>query len=183
MKKSIIIFIILFITSAANAQILKIGFRVEPNILFTEADNSSSVLLAFYNVSLSAIVTPIEKVNIEVRPGYILGGEDYMGTELGLFLKINALSKLLLIAGLNSHSNNGSGHNSGGSYHKNIIYTGVGVGLKVDSRLSVDVMYYWTSDKSFAYYHTTDWQTYSRIIERNMNGIIKVGFCFTWDIF
>lgn len=178
-----ILFILISTNQAIKSQSLNLGFRIDPTILLVEQTNESSILFTPYGMYLTTIFEPVEWFGIEIRPGYIMGG-DYTGFEIGAFAKFKILpSKFFLIAGLNNHSNNmQNAHNGGGSYEKNMLFKSFGIGYQTDSKLSVDLMYYWTSNKNYAYSRKTDWLTYSRIVDKQMNGIIKVGFSLAWDI-
>ncbi|MCL4548956.1 MAG: hypothetical protein M1495_10330 [Bacteroidetes bacterium] len=183
-KKIIIIplFVVLF-ASALSCQSLKLGFRVEPTLMFVNDMNESAFRFSPYGMYLSAQFEPVEWLNLEFRPGYLIAGEDYLGTEFGAYVKLKILQPhLYIIVGVNNHSNIASGHNSGGGYSKQILYKGIGIGFQKDSHLSFDVMYYWTSDKNFAYSFVTDWLTYSKIVQKQMNAVVQVGFCLAWDI-
>lgn len=90
---------------------------------------------------------------------------------------------IYIITGLNNHSNRSSGHNGGGSYAKQILYKGVGIGFQMNSKLSFDLMYYWTNDKDYAYSILIDSSSgYTTMVNKKMNGILKVGFSLAWDI-
>lgn len=182
MKKIILVLSFIIFSSVAEAQILQAGFRIEPAILISESEGKNSILFAPYCINLSIISEVANKLLFEVRPGYILGGDEYSGFEFGFYLKYRFISNLLIIAGINNHSNSETAHNSGGSYSINMLYKGIGIGYKKNSNISFDIMYYWTSDKEYAYYRDTDWLTYSRMVDRKMNGIIKLGFAYSFTI-
>ncbi len=182
MKRLVIIVLALIFIPASRitkGQTLKLGFRIEPTFLLTELKNENSIAFTPYSFYLNIIVEPIEWFSFEVRPGYLLAGGEYGGFEIGAFTKFNILpSRFCLIVGLNNHSNDwGNAHNGGGSYLKKMFYYGVGIGFQKDSKLSFDVMYYWTDDKEFAY-------SFDGTFRKNklMNGIVKLGFSLAWDI-
>ena len=181
MHRNIIIslIIILLISPIMKSQSLKLGFRIEPTFLLTEMKNENSIAFTPYSFYLNIIVEPIEWLSFEVRPGYLLAGGEYGGFELGAFTKFRILpSKFFMIAGLNNHSNDWSNaHNGGGSYLKKMLYYGLGIGFQKDSKLSFDLMYYWTDNKDFAYSFDG-----SSIKNKQMNGIVKLGFSLAWDI-
>lgn len=186
MNKKIICVLLLFIVLMApttEGQTLKLGFRVEPTLMFVKNVSKSEFWFSPYGTYLAVQFEPFEWLNFEIRPGYLMAGEDYFGSELGANFKVRILQpNWFVVAGVNSHSNLSSGHNSGGSYSKQILYKGLGIGYQKDSHLSFDITYYWTDDKDFAYSRITDWLTYSRIAKIQMNGIVQIGFCFTWDV-
>ena len=179
-KKIIIIplFVVLF-ASALSCQSLKLGFRVEPTLMFVNDMNESAFRFSPYGMYLSAQFEPVEWINFEFRPGYLIAGENYWGSEFGAYVKLKVLQPhLYVIVGVNNHSNIAGGHNSGGSYSKQILYKGIGIGFQKDSHLSFDMTYYWTDNKEFAY----SVLPYSGIVEKQMNAIVQIGFCLAWDI-
>jgi hypothetical protein len=186
MKIFIIITLLLIsipISKSTNAQTLKLGFRIEPTVLMTEVQKENSISITPFSFYLNVLVEPIEWLNLEVRQGYLLG-EEYSGFELGAFARIKIFStKFYIVTGLINHSNNPTAHNSGGSYEKEMLYKGVGIGFQKDSKLSFDLMYYWTDNKDFRYSRQTDFLTYSKIVNTRMNAVIKLGFSLAWDIF
>ena len=155
---------------------MQFGLRLEPGFLITEENKSTEISFSPFSVYLSAAYIPIDWLNIEVRPGYFAAGEEYSGLEFGAFCKfIIPNTKFQIIAGFNNHNNTGTGHNGGGSIEKNILYKGIGIGFNKDSKLYIDLMYYWTNDKEFAY-------TGYPISYKKMNGILKIGIGFAWNI-
>lgn len=179
----LLVFILVLISRFIEAQSLKLGFRVEPTILLIEHKYESSISFTPYSLYLSTIFEPVDWLGVEVRPGYLIGG-DFWGFEIGFFARFKILpTKFYLITGLNNHSNEiHNAHNSGGSYEKNMLFKSVGLGFQKDSKLSIDLMYYWTNDKDFAYTFEQFESIYSRRINKQMNGIIKVGLSLAWDI-
>jgi len=184
--RSVFIFLSLIIleNNIINAQYLKIGFRIEPTIMITEQNNSSSVAFAPYAFSLTAIIEPVDGIGFEVRPGFSLGGEYYGGFELGAFARWMILSsRFYLTGGLNNHSNSWvSSHNGGSGYRKNILYKGIGLGFQKDSKLSIDIIYYFTNDKEFAYSMVYDSYGNTKLENKLMDGLIKIGFSLAWDL-
>jgi len=183
------IFILLFIIfinlgSIVNSQTLRIGFRLEPAILISSQDNSSSISFTPYSFYLTTILEPIENLGFELRPGYFLGGEYYGGFELGAFARwMIPSSKFYIIGGVINHSNDILGsHNGGSGLSKNILYKSIGVGFQKDSKLGIDLIYYFTNDKDYAY--SSVYYSYGNygFENKRMNGILKVGFSLAWDI-
>lgn len=165
------------------SQSVKVGLRIEPGILFSEQFNQSEINPVFYSVSANIIYEPIKWLGLEIRPGYVSNGE-YGGYEIGGFARIKILpTNIFLLIGMNNHSNNiSNAHNGGGSYVKEMLYKGIGVGYQKDSKLSFDIMYYWTNNRDYAYSRVTDWQSYSRIVNKQMNGILKLGFNISFTV-
>lgn len=186
MNKNIVsISLLIFILTnlVTNSQSLKVGLRYEPGILFVEQNNKGDILPAIFSISGNILVEPIEWFNIEVRSGMLFISEEYSGFEIGLFARLKILpTHVYLITGLNNHSNKSSANNSGGSYGIEMLYKSIGIGYQFGSKFNIDIMYYWTANKNFAYTRETDWLTYSRIINKQMNGILKLGFNLSWDI-
>jgi len=182
-KYLIILLILISMNLVIKSQTIKLGIRYEPGILIIEKNGKGESLPAIFSMSGNAIVTPIDWIDIEIRPGLVFVGEDYSGFEFGLFSRFKILpTSLYLIAGINNHSNKGYNNNSGGSYDKNMLYKSIGIGYNFDPKFNIDVTYYWTSDKNFAYVKETDWLTYSKIIDKQMKGIIKIGLNLSWDV-
>lgn len=168
------------IAGIAKAQPIKVGFRVEPALLFIEDKKETSISFSPYSLYLITSFEPVDWLALEARPGLFLADSEYSGFEIGAFVKATILpTKFYIVAGLNNHSNGSSGHNSGGSYAKQMLYKGIGIGYQKDSKLSFDLMYYWTSNKDFAY--TFD-AVNSLRYNKQMNGILKLGFSLAWDI-
>ena len=183
-KNMLIVLLIFLIYSNVQPQFLKIGFRIEPAIMFAEVKNESNLSFIFSSFYLTSLVEPTELFGLEFRPGYIIGGE-YTGLELGAFLHFKIKpTNFYIVAGLNNHSNDVSNaHNGGASYIKNMLYKGIGIGYQKDSKLGFDLMYYWTNNKSYGYNRITDDLGNATNIDKQMNGILKVGFNLAWDIF
>jgi hypothetical protein len=184
MKNILVGLFLIFSFNITNGQFLKIGIRIEPALLLTEQNSSSDYGFALYSFYLSTTFRPIENLSIEVRPGYFMGNEYYGGFEIGAFLKWSIMgSKYFLVGGLNNHYNSWLGsHNGGSGILKTMLFKGIGIGYQKDSKLSFDIMYYWTSDKEFAYSRNTDWLTYSKTVNNKMNGILKIGFNISFTI-
>jgi hypothetical protein len=92
-------------------------------------------------------------------------------------------SNYYLIGGINNHINSWLGsHNGGSGFAKNILYKGIGIGYQKDSKLSIDLTYYFTNDKDFAYSRIYVSYGNNRIENKKMNGILKIGFSLAWDI-
>jgi len=186
MNKNIILIILvtIILSPVIKSQSLKVGFRVEPSILLIEHNNETDISFTPYSLYLTTLVVPTKWLNLEVRSGLFLAGEEYSGFEIGVFAMFKIFPKgIYIITGLNNHSNRGSGHNGGGSYAKQILYKGVGIGFQKNSKLSFDLMYYWTNDKDYAYSIVIDSSSgYTTMVNKKMNGILKVGFSLAWDI-
>ncbi len=187
MNKHIIVIIILFflsITIVTKPQSLRVGLRYEPGLLFVEQKNKAEIIPAIFSLSGNLLVEPREWLNIEFRSGILFLSEEYSGFELGLFARFKILpTRFYLVLGINNHTNKGTANNSSGSYDKEILYKSIGIGYKTSSNFNIDLMYYWTDNKNYAYTLETDWLTYSRIVDKQMNGILKIGFNLSWDIF
>ncbi|MBS3945750.1 MAG: hypothetical protein KGZ42_09655 [Melioribacter sp.] len=184
--KNLLIVFLIVVTVIENqfAQTLKIGFRYEPGILFGEQRNENFNIPLIFSISGNLLIEPWEIFNFEIRPGIVLINDEYSGYELGLFSKIKILpSQFFLLLGANHHSNIGTAHNRGGSYEKGIFYKGLGIGLILGSNSFIDLIYFWTSDRKFAYEIDMDGLTYSRIMDKEVKSIVKLGFNITWDIF
>jgi hypothetical protein len=183
-KPLVFLLLIIFVSVTIKPQSLKLGFRIEPTIMITEQNNSSSIAFSPYAMYLTAIVMPVDGLSFEVRPGYFLGGEYYGGFEFGAFARwMIWQSRFYLIGGINNHSNSWLGsHNGGSGLSKNILYKGIGIGFQNDSKLDIDLMYYFTNDKDFAYLSIYNPHGYSRFENKKMNGILKLGFSLAWDI-
>jgi hypothetical protein len=181
MKRFVIILLLLNLTPVTRitfAQTLKLGFRVEQALLIIEDKFETSVSYAPFGFYLSALLQPSDWLAFEARPGIFIAYDKYYGLEFGIFARARILpTRFYLIAGLNNHVNGSSGHNSGGSYEKEMLYNAIGIGFQKDSRLGIDLMYYWTNNKVFGYSYDGSSRTYT-----NMNGIIKLGFSLAWDI-
>jgi len=166
-----------------KSQTLKVGLRYEPGILMVDNVGKSELTPAIFSISGNALFTPVEWIDLEIRPGFVSVGEDYSGFDVGLFARFKIIpTSFYLIAGINNHSNKEYSNNSGGSYSKNMLYKSIGIGYYFDTKFNVDISYYWTSNKNFAYLKETDWLTYSKIIDKQLDGIIKIGLNLSWDV-
>jgi len=184
MKKTVILlFIFMFFNTINQAQSLKLGFRIEPGVLITEQSNKINVYPVFFCLYGNAILEPTDWLGFEVRPGYLLS-YNYGGFEIGTFARLKIFStKFFLIGGINNHSNSIiDSHNGGGGYYKQMLFKAIGLGFHKDSKLSFDIIYYWTNNKDFEYSRQTDFLTYYRIVNTQMNGIIKIAFNLSWEI-
>ncbi|NMB82450.1 MAG: hypothetical protein GYA14_11595 [Ignavibacteria bacterium] len=183
--KDLLIIFLLIVTVSENifSQKLKIGPRIELGFLSTEYQGDNSVLFSPYGFYLTTKYQPLDFLSFELRPGIFLAGE-YSSYEIGGFMWIQLFqSNWSLISGLNNHSNIiNTTHNSGGSYSKDILYSGVGFGFQTDKKLIVDIMFYWTSNKNYAYGYSTDATGNLIRHEKNIESIIKISFCLTWDL-
>jgi hypothetical protein len=159
------------------------GFRYEPGILFGKQESKNLNMPLIFNLSGNLVFETIELFDIELRPGIVLIDEEYSGYEFGVFGKIKLLpTRFYFLFGVNNHYNIGTAHNRGGSYEKGIFYKGFGMGYNIGSNSSIDLTYFWTSDRKFAYVIETDGLTYSRVIDKEVKGILRLGFNITWDI-
>lgn len=185
-KTAILLIIFLLFNTNYQAQSLKLGFRIEPGVLITELTNKVEVFPVLFCLYGNIILEPTDWFGFEVRPGYLLGGY-YSGLEIGAFVRIKILStRLFFIAGLNNHSNDFSNaHNGGGAYIKQMLYDAIGIGFHIDAKSSFDIIYYWTNNKEFEYTYISDLKNgliYSKLVNRQMNGIIKIAFNLSWDV-
>lgn len=167
-----------------KSQSLKLGFRVEPGVLFSQQNNESPTSFSPYGLYLTTLFTPIDWLTLEIRPGMFLAVDDYSGSEIGAFIRLNILAtKYYFITGLNNHSNGGGNdHNSGGSYKKEMLYKGIGVGYQKDSKFGIDLIYYWTNNNVYAYSIDSYSHPNSRIYYKQMTGILKLGFSLSWEL-
>jgi hypothetical protein len=151
--------------------------------MLVEIRDETSAIFTPYGMYLTSSFIPVDFLELEFRPGYIIGG-DYWGYELGAFLKINLLpTKIFVIGGVNNHLNTiESASNSGGAFKKYMLFNGIGIGYQKDSKLSIDIMYHWTSNKDFGYSNIHDKLGYLFTYKKNMSGIIKVGVSLAWEV-
>ena len=178
MKFFIRILIFFSCFTITEAQSLKIGFRLEPGVLIIEQNDNEEYLPTLASFYVHALFEPFEFLTFEIRPGYLFTGDEYTGFEIGAYARYKIPHfGLYIIAGLNNHSNGGSGHNGGGSYEKEILYKAFGIGFQKDKLLSADLIFYWTNNKDFAYSFVTE------RINKRMEGIVKLGLSFAWDVF
>lgn len=88
-----------------------------------------------------------------------------------------------MIAGINNHSNTFLGsHNGGSGYEKYLFYKSIGIGYQNDSHLGVDIMYYWTNDKVYAYSRFIDSSGNYSFVNKNVNGILKIGLSLAMEV-
>jgi hypothetical protein len=78
-KILVLLLLMIFGSITIKSQSLKLGFRIEPTIMITEQNNSSSIAFSPYGMYLTVIVMPVDGLSFEVRPGYFIGGEYYGG--------------------------------------------------------------------------------------------------------
>lgn len=182
MHKKILFILLLFTVS--EAQLLKLGLRVEPTIFLIEEEGTPpSVRFSPYSVCFTIASNPIENLSIELRPGYLLGGEEYSGLELGSFVKWKLFStNFFLSGGILNHYNNGTGNNRETGYEKTILYKGIGAGYQLDSKIGLDITYYWSSDSAYGYNYYLESNGNGPFHERSMKGIIKLGLSIAWDV-
>lgn len=187
LKNKMIVFTFLFfliMNNVSTSQTGKIGLRFEPGISFTELKGKSEIVPIIFSISGNILFEPTEWFNLEVRPGILYMDDDYSGFEIGLFARFKLLpSRIYLITGINNHSNKSFAENSGSGSGKNILYKSIGIGYRIFSTTYIDLTYYWTADKDYASVRETDGLTYLRIINKQMNGILKIGINLSWDIF
>lgn len=178
-----IFFIILSVSNVVSAQFLKAGFRYEPALFFTESKNGSSTLLNTISGSFSIQLYLFSWINLEIRPGYIYGN-GFNGWDLGMNIQMKLFSSdFFVLTGLHNHYNvANNSHNSGGNYDKTMLFKAFGMSYQYDHLLSFDVTYFWTSNKIFEYYFESDWLTYRKLENINMNGIIKIGIKVSFEV-
>ena len=183
-RRIFIVISLLVLFTEVESQSLRLGLRIEPSILFMEDKNKSVISFTPYSFYFNSIVAITNWLTIEVRPGLFLASQEFSGFELGAFAKLNILPECAyIVAGLNNHSNSVSGSNSGGSYAKRILFKGIGIGFQKDSKLNFDLMYYWTNDKEYGYSRRTDSSGLTESYSKMINGILKIGFSLSWNIF
>jgi hypothetical protein len=186
--KNVLIFLLIIISfNEIKAQLLKLGFRYEPALVLTKENNNSDYEISAYSFYLTTSITPIENLSIDLRPGYFFGHEYYGGFEIGVYAKwVIQNSKYFLVVGLNKHSNSWLGsHNGGSGISKDMIYKAFGLGFQSNSKISFDIMYYWTNNKIFSYsryyYYTSNGEVYGTSYNE-ITGILKVSFSCSFDI-
>jgi len=179
----LLIICIMLLNNFVYTQSLKLGMRLEPGIIKVKQNSNIQNYPILFSLYGHILIDRLEWFTVEFRPGLTYESEDYSGFELGIYLRLHLPNtKLFLLTGINNHYNNGYYHNSGGSYEKEILYKCLGIGFSLGSRASFDLSYYWTNNKDFAYYRDTDWLTFSRIVNRQLEGIIKLGFSLAWEV-
>ena len=185
MKKYVLLLILLSSYTVTDAQLLKVGFRLEPTLFFNEKFNSSSLGFSPYGFYSSIIVNPIENLSLEFRPGYLVGIELYGGLELGGYAQWKILSSNFYLAGgFYSHSNHfTSYHNGGVGYENRMNFLSLGMGYQRTETNGIDIMYSWTNEKEYAPSSRTNSKGEKIYTNRKMNGILKIGISFAWDIF
>lgn len=183
--KNLLIIFLYFVTVSENifSHKLKIGPRIELGFLSTECKGDNSISFSPYGFYLTTKYQPLDFLSFELRPGIFLAGE-YSGYEIGGFMWIQLFqSDWSFISGLNNHSNIiNATHNSGGSYSKDILYNGGGRGFPKDKILTVDILFYWTSNKNYSYGYSRDTLRNFIKYEKKIEGIIKTSICLTWEL-
>ena len=182
--KILFMFTCLIFTSEVYSQSLKIGLRYEPGILLTEQNSIKEVVPVLFCIASNITFQPNSWSGLIIRPAITFTDEQYSGYEIGAFIKLKLFStRFYFITGINNHSNKATGHNSAGGYGKEMLFASVGLGFQSDSKFGIDICYYWTNHKEYGYAKLTDGLTYSRFINKQMNGILKLGLNLSWDIF
>lgn len=177
------ILFLLFMNTFSISQSLQVGFRYEPGILFGKQESKNLNIPLIFSLSGNLLIEPVELLNIELHPGVVLIDDEYSGFEFGVFGKIKIPStQFHFLFGVNNHYNIGTAHNKGGSYEKGMFYKGFGMGYNIGLNSSIDLTYFWTSDKKYAYAIESDDLTYSRIIYKEVKGLLRLGFNITWDL-
>lgn len=184
MKKKYLILLLILSSSISEAQLLKLGFRIEPVLLLTEKSNINSYSFSPYGLYASILFEPIDNVGLEIRPGFMIAEEYYGGFEIGYNIRwVIPSTKFYLVGGINSHSNTfTNSHNGGSGYTKRILFKSFGLGYQKDSKLGFDLMYYWTNDREYAYSNYIDSSGNFNSAAKYVNGVIKIGFSLAWDI-
>jgi hypothetical protein len=184
-KIVLLIMFLILIFAEHKSQTLQAGFRYEPAYVFIEENNRSVNGIAAISMYFTGLYHPTDWLTLEIRPGYFVADQDYGGFEIGGYARVKLLpTNFFVIAGINNHHNTwDSAHNGGGAYKKDMLFYVLGIGFQKGSKLSLDVSYHFSSDKSFGYSRVTDWLTYSYFVDKKLNGMIKLGLSITSDIY
>lgn len=162
-RMRIFILIIFLLPLSSNCQIttaqtLKFGLSIEPSFISYERMDGSSISFVPFSANLKILAAPVNWLNFEARPGIFIGGLDYRWLELGGYTRINLLpTRIYIIAGVNDHIKGG---------YDDLLYNGAGIGFQKDSRLNIDVIFYWKNG----------------VREDKLNGVLKFCFGFSWDV-
>lgn len=180
--KQLAISIVLF-TTTIFAQGVNLGFRIEPTFFFTEEYKGKQSTFSPYSLSFVALIDPFEDFRLEMRTGFFLGGEEFTGYDVGGFLRYELFkSNFYSSIGLLNHANGESGGHRRGSYAKNILFKGIGLGFQKDELFGFDIMYLWTNDNVYGYSIISDYISSSQKVDKTINGMIRIGFNFAFNI-
>ncbi len=174
---------VLILCLPLSAQGVNLGFRIEPTFFFTEEYKGKQTTFSPYSLSFVALIDPFEDFRLEMRTGFFLGGEEFTGYDVGGFLRYELFkSNFYSSIGLLNNANSESGGNNRGTYAKNILFYGIGLGLQHDNLFGIDIMYFWTNDNVYGYSIISDYISSSQKVDKTINGMIRIGFNFAFNI-
>jgi hypothetical protein len=133
------------------------------------------------SIYFSGRVHITKEFRLELRPGFLFGGEYFTGFEYGFYLRYKfSNSKFYLICGINFHNNFGDAHG---------VNTVVSVSDDTITQLNISMGYYLKENFGFviSYYQpTSSYKMYSvanseaDYYDVNLRNIIKIGFDYTF---
>ena len=132
--------------------------------------------LEFYPLSfyLTGAFFLNENIGIELKPGWVLGGDKFSAFEIGMFLKNYFWKKKLLgKIGANFHKNISDAHGTFESTDKSVLLIGLILGYKPISILTLTLSYY----RPLSEYFYFGYGSLNSNVESNtfLNQIFKLG--------
>ena len=137
--------------------------------------------LEFYPLSfyLTGAFFLNENIGIELKPGWVLGGDKFSAFEIGMFLKNYFWKKKLLgKIGANFHKNISDAHGTFESTDKSVLLIGLILGYKPISILTLTLSYYRPLSEYFYFgYGSLNNGSLNSNVESNtfLNQIFKLG--------
>lgn len=109
---------------------------------------------------MSLIVEPINSIGLEIRPGFLIAGEEFMGWEVGTFVNYRIpKSSFSILIGINHLFKTQTGGNNRGSEGGYFPFYGIGFGYNQNENIRIDLSYFITSRKEYASYRYYDYSS------------------------
>lgn len=157
------------------ADIISIKTTTNPSRTLTKVTKALFTPITFY---LSPKINFSKSFCFEFRPGLFWGGEPFTGFEYGFYLRYKIIDyKLILISGINFHSNIGTGHNSGFSTGETITEYAFTLGYEFNRTTSILLSFYQPDSEINFYGKTNDQETWESY---DLKHIIKLGLEFSF---
>ncbi|MCZ7601332.1 MAG: hypothetical protein M5R37_00560 [Melioribacteraceae bacterium] len=180
--KSIITLIILCLPLFAQG--INLGFRLEPIYVFAEDDGTSDDFFSPYSLKMSFIVEPINSIGLEIRPGFLIAGEEFMGWEVGTFANYKIpKSSFSILVGINHFYKTQTGGNNRGSEGGYFPFYGLGIGFNQNENIRIDLSYFITSRKEYASYRYYDYSSLKVLhYKKTLTGVLRIGLNIAFNI-
>jgi hypothetical protein len=183
-----VLFLMILIPFSLYSQNYIFSIQIKTSALYVEQYTNSEYAkrLAIYPLSLylGNKFKISEDYQFEISPGVFIGGENFWGPEIGVFLRYYFYKDIIFgIAGPNFHYSFGVGH--GTSIAESVpggFYTNLGLSVGINSsnkNVAFILSFYKPLSEDYGYTHVYNFEEGSgKLYKRNLFAIIQAGLEF-----